>query len=387
MILFNEGLPRSGKSHDAVKSHIIPAVAAGRPVVAYIEGLDPEKVSLVAGVAPDIGRTLITILRREDVAEIWRHVPKDSLVVIDEVQNFWPASRQAPRDELSKFVSEHGHDGLDIVLMGQSLADVHNIWRRRVSQKVVFTKMEAVGAASRYTWVAFKASSPGKFQETQKGPMLGTAYDPVIFECYKSHNEGTLNKETYVDSRANLLKSPLFRFGLPVMLLALLLGSVFLYRTFWGGGLVHSTTKQSIPSSAVVAQSPVPVSDVLNGQQAPFAPGVVYPGAYSRMGPNGQPMKERDWADRLFERLEGARVIYFNRGGRLDEHQPRLNNIWLQLPGTHGNSIISLNALQAAGIEVTYDQSGRDRYIVAKLKERTALVGEGVMTFEKGIFK
>lgn len=381
MILFNEGLPRSGKSHDAVKNHIVPAVKAGRYVVAYVEGLDPEKVGIVAGVGPEVGAELVKVLTRDEAAEVWKYCGKDALVVIDEAQNFWPTGRQPLSPELTRFVAEHGHDGLDILLMGQAIVDVHPTWRRRVSQKVVFVKMEAVGAANRYTWVAYKASSPEKFKETQKGPMLGECYDPSIFECYRSHNEGTENKETYVDPRANLLKSPLFRYGLPLMLAGLVFGGLFLYRALWGGGLVDATTKKT----------PAAANDAMNVQPAPvgaYPPGAYPPGAYpSRMGPGGQPMKDKDWADRLFERLEGARVVYFNQGGRLSEHSGRMNNIWLQLPGTHGATIISLHALQAAGIEVSYDKTGKDRYIVAKLKDRTALVGEGIKPSESGVFK
>ncbi|MFT3847858.1 MAG: zonular occludens toxin domain-containing protein [Propionivibrio sp.] len=224
MIIFNEGLPRSGKSHDAVKSHVFPAVRAGRRVVAYIEGLNPEKIAAAVGVEAETVKGLITVLTRDDVPEIWKHCGKDAIVVIDEAQNYWPSQRQPLKPEMQRFIAEHGHDGLDIVLMGQCLSDVHPAWRRRVSQKVVFTKMEAVGQATRYTWISYKASSPEKFHESQKGPLLGESYDPVVFECYKSHNDGTENKDTYKDPRGNIFNSAAFRYGLPIALLAIFYG-------------------------------------------------------------------------------------------------------------------------------------------------------------------
>ncbi|RNK90483.1 hypothetical protein C9400_18860, partial [Xanthomonas vasicola pv. vasculorum] len=34
MLVFNEGVPRAGKSYDAVKHHILPAIKKGRRVFA-----------------------------------------------------------------------------------------------------------------------------------------------------------------------------------------------------------------------------------------------------------------------------------------------------------------------------------------------------------------
>ncbi|RWA38908.1 hypothetical protein C5H14_11335 [Xylella fastidiosa] len=39
MLVFNEGVPRSGKSYDAVKHHILPALREGRRVYARLNGL------------------------------------------------------------------------------------------------------------------------------------------------------------------------------------------------------------------------------------------------------------------------------------------------------------------------------------------------------------
>lgn len=381
MIIFNEGLPRSGKSHDAVKSHIFPAVKAGRAVVAYIEGLDPEAVCVSVGVDPDVGCSLFTILTREQVPDIWKYAVKDSLIVIDEVQNFWPTGRQPLNAEMTRFIAEHGHDGQDIIIMGQALIDVHPAWRRRVSQKVVFTKMEAVGAATRYTWVSYKASAPEKFQVSQKGPVLGEKYDPRVFECYKSHNEGTENKETYVDPRANLLKSPAFRYGLPIILAAMVFGGWFLYRSFWGGGLVEATTKKNAPSSAT-ASSALPAAPVHQVNQA-------MPGQQQR----GAGQAPKDWSDRLFERLENARVIYFNSDVTRGRYWRRpgvaeiseLNDVWLEVRGSGVNHIISLSALRMAGISVQYDKSGHDRYVVVTYKDKTALIGEGLRVESSGM--
>ena len=317
------------------------------------------------------------VLTREDVPEIWKHVEKDALIVIDEAQNFWPTQRQPLKPELTKFVAEHGHDGLDILLMGQCLVDVHPTWRRRVSQKVVFTKMEAVGQANRYQWVAYKASSPEKWHESQKGPLLGEPYDPVVFECYKSHNDGTENKDTYVDPRANLLKGKLFRVGVPGMLVAMALGGWFLWRAFYGGGLVAATTKNA------------PKSEQATTVAAPAASNPAYQNGQVR-GYAQQPQK--DWSDRLFERLEGARLVYWRvnreiaKPGLWRQYDYVLDDLLLDVSGNGVRHQINLQALIAAGIEVVYDRSGKSRYLVMKYKDKVVLVSEGISSGNGAMF-
>lgn len=48
MLIFHEGLPGSGKSYEALVSHIIPRLKDGRTVDAYIEGLNFEKIAELA---------------------------------------------------------------------------------------------------------------------------------------------------------------------------------------------------------------------------------------------------------------------------------------------------------------------------------------------------
>jgi zona occludens toxin len=47
-ILFYEGLPGAGKSYEAMATQIIPFLQKGREVVAYIEGLDHERIAVAA---------------------------------------------------------------------------------------------------------------------------------------------------------------------------------------------------------------------------------------------------------------------------------------------------------------------------------------------------
>lgn len=62
--------------------------------------------------------------------------------------------------------------------MGQDLRDCHALWKRRVSQKVLFTKLDALGMDKRYSWKLFKAVSGEKFEKVATGTGI---YDPKYF--------------------------------------------------------------------------------------------------------------------------------------------------------------------------------------------------------------
>ncbi len=232
-IHFNEGLPRSGKSYSAVKDYILPALEKGRMVYAHIDGLNHEVIAAMVGVTVERCREQLISLSAEDLREIWTKVTNDSLVVVDEVQNYFPHGREKLRPEMMKFITEHGHLGLDILLMGQDMKDVHAVWRRRVTQKVFFLKMEGVGAAGRYQWKCYKATAPEKWQLVKQSPMLGDVYEPKYFPCYSSFDPATENTSgTFHDKRAVLWNSSMFKVWVPAALVAGCVGAWYISGVF-----------------------------------------------------------------------------------------------------------------------------------------------------------
>jgi len=260
MITFYEGLPRSGKSFSAMRDEIIPALQAGRAVVAYIEGIDHEKIAAVSGVDLSRCEALLIALTRDQVAEWWKHTPNDALVVLDEAQNFWPARRQPLGPEITREVAEHGHKGLDIILMGQLLKDVHSLWRHRVERKLYFLKKTALGKPDSYSCTISTAIPDG---DTIKFVTVSTndyTYDPKYFGTYKSHTDGTNNKATKVDDRVVIWNRPLFRKWLPIAGVVALFLAYYVYNLFHGGlekGLVKDKPQ---PISEKVIKSPPPSS-------------------------------------------------------------------------------------------------------------------------------
>lgn len=210
MIVFNEGLPRSGKSYDVVKNHILPALAAGRPVFARLNGLDePASRQVIAGHLKMDSATLDSLLfhlssnevRGTFVAEKnaqgdWT-IPdrlKDALCVIDECHGFYVASREAINPAIEEFFALIGQNGGDVVLMTQFYRRLHSSVRGRIERKNLFQKLTAVGMDKRYNVTRYHALGPEKFE---KIGVETYPYDPAIFPMYKGYADGSTNREVY----------------------------------------------------------------------------------------------------------------------------------------------------------------------------------------------
>lgn len=235
MIIFHEGLPRSGKSYEAVVMQIIPMLKKGRKVFAYIEGLNHQKIAELCEITEEECRELLIQINREDVLKIYDVVENDSFVVIDELQNFFPSGRAKLDDKMTQLITEHGHRGLDILCMGQSLADCHNMWKRRTERKISFLKLSMVGKANSYKWTAYQGMPNGKGDVQYTKTNSGTRkYEEKYFGSYKSHTDGTENTDNHEDDRNNIFKSSIFTFWLPVFLVVLGV-AVYYISQFFGG--------------------------------------------------------------------------------------------------------------------------------------------------------
>lgn len=266
MIIYHEGRPRSGKSYEACIKRIIPALKQGRKVFAYIEGLNHEKFAEVTGLLLDRVKELLIQITVDQVKTIYDHIENDSLVIIDEIQDFFPSDRSKLTPEITTFVTQHGHRGLDIVLMGQDYRDTHSLWKRRIDQLYQFTKQDAVGRPNKYTWTSykFKGDKPIKLNS-------GTGeYQPKYFGLYASHTADTENKETYNDDRANVLKNSALRYGVGGAVLAAVLGVYYLYRVFTGEAAMVKTdhiSQNHLEAVPVTTANPIPAPVVVNGEQ------------------------------------------------------------------------------------------------------------------------
>ncbi|QCX48947.1 zonular occludens toxin domain-containing protein [Ralstonia pseudosolanacearum] len=286
MLIVHEGLPGAGKTFEAVVKRLIPALQKGRKVYARINGLDHEKIAEAAGLDKATVDALLFEIPESRVMQ-WNEIAEnDSLVILDEAQNFWPhgSARNMPQDQI-KAIAEHRHRGLDVVLMCQVLqgaGGVHPVWVNRVDQKIVFEKLNARGKDSKYKWTAYKGLHNGtkiKFEQINKGT---EGYDPKYFGTYASHQAATENTETYKDARTNVWNNPVLKRWLPLFGIALVVALWWLWHMFRGGGFEQSlnaghkveskTTVVSTPASSVAAvAAPASAVQVNVGQAQPPA--------------------------------------------------------------------------------------------------------------------
>jgi len=248
MIIFHEGLPGSGKSYEAAVNQIIPALKKGRHVYAYIEGLNRVKFAQVTALPLERVTELLHQITKEQVRDIQNHVQNDAMVVIDELQDFFPVTKTALDDGITEFVTQHRHRGIDIVCMGQDHRDCHLLWKRRIDSLITFVKRDAVGMPNAYTWTTHKLYA-GKFKKLRSGK--GT-YDKKYFGLYASHSDGVSSIDAHVDDRTNVFKSALFKSWFP------LFGVVLAYAIYYLWGYMHGTNK--------------PVSVVTTVQTKPYQP-------------------------------------------------------------------------------------------------------------------
>lgn len=228
MIVFHEGLPGSGKSYEAAVMHILPTLKRGRRVVTNIEGINHAKFAELSGLPQNIVEMLLVCIYGPDdlgvderiqyqKQQILEQSGKDALIIIDEIQNLFPSERNKLDPDWSRYITEHRHDGLDIVLMGQDRRDCHAMWRRRIQRVITFNKLVAVGKPNSYRWECLEATRPEKYNRTSSGIRK---YESQYFGLYKSHTEGTKNTDVYADERANVLNNKSLRFGVPAFVFA-----------------------------------------------------------------------------------------------------------------------------------------------------------------------
>ncbi|MBH0025905.1 hypothetical protein I6F53_02830 [Pseudoalteromonas sp. SWN29] len=249
MIIFHEGLPGSGKSYEALAKHIIPSLKKGRKVYARLNGFNHEKVSELTGKTVEELKVLYTEITEEQVHTVYELVENDSLLVLDELQNFFPSGRQKLSDEMTQFIAEHRHRGMDIICMGQALADCHTTWKRRIERKITFLKLSMVGMDKKYKWEMYQGSINGVkgdvvFKKIKSGV---EKYDTAYFGSYLSHQQTTDNVDVYSDDRVNIFKSKQFIFYLPVFFALLAFAIYFLSGLFSGDTeMVNTKSKEPI---------------------------------------------------------------------------------------------------------------------------------------------
>ena len=256
MLIFHEGIPRSGKTYEAIAKHLLPAQQQGRHCYVRIDALHFAQLAELAHISLATCQAILHPLDAAQIPELDKiAIPVGAFLIIDELQNYFPDSRKPLSAEMTRFVAEHDHQGLDIVFMGQDLKDCHKIWRRRVNTKINFTKLDMLGAGNHYHWSLSKAIGPEKFKQVSAGK---TAYNKAIFGSYKSFEAGAETAQRYADALQSIWANVAFRKWIPCFLSILAMALYYLYDVFQGGRLERSLIGNKTTTLSVTA-TPHPI--------------------------------------------------------------------------------------------------------------------------------
>ncbi|MDE1493936.1 hypothetical protein KKJ25_02885 [Xenorhabdus bovienii] len=247
------GVPGSGKSHECVKSVILPAYLLGRRIVTNIDGINPDAirdyaVKLSKGKDPTLGEIITVTDEQVMQGGFFPYKRNDEegyscsdsfcragdLICLDEVWRFWSSDKDMTNEHKS-FIAEHRHftdpdTGLccDLALMNQHPDTVARFIKTRIETSYKMIKLVMIGAKSRYRVDVYTGV---KLYKSNRTTSYQNKYDKNIFKLYHSYNGGKGNEVT-VDSRQNIFSQTklwVFIFGL---LLLLSCSGYFIYAFF-----------------------------------------------------------------------------------------------------------------------------------------------------------
>lgn len=276
------GLPRHGKTYNAVKEQILTALRAGRRVVTNVPLVADEIAA-----RGDLNGEIIALdndeLKRDPASslaactggavcvfdELWRHLPQG--LRQKDVDSAWPT-----------LFAEHGHQVdeqgrmTQIVLITQDLSQLAAWARVLVERTVVISKLNAVGSSNRFRSAVYSGAVTGTAPPVSKRISEEySTYDPAIFACYVSRTksdaaQGVKVDERALDGRGSLWRHPMFRYVLPAAAIAGVWGLWRVVSFFTAEPVDDGATMAAVSSPSPSATSPrrVPdgrVSGVLRG--------------------------------------------------------------------------------------------------------------------------
>lgn len=388
MLVFNEGVPRSGKSYDTVKNHILPALKKGRHVWARLNGIEePEKRQRIADylqlprerieellhhvVTKDVV-AIFQCFRDQETGE-WRIADhfKNALIVVDEVHEFYVNERKPLDPAVEAFWALLGQNGGDAVILTQWLNRTHSAVKARIEKKHSFQKLSAVGMEGKYLQTYYQTVAAGKFEKIGSETK---AYDPEIFPLYRGYADGATNVEVYKEGGTNVWKAMAAK-GVIYGIVAIV-GLVGLLGFFLSGGegLFEGEKAQQQAQHAKPVRHDEPVASYsLDGRYLGIEGGPAVP------LPPPDPLADLSAEQRYVAELASkgrirlaARVEISGREWGAVEWVDQAGNV---------QEFLDVDALRALGFEATFHKYGLrlsagDHVLVATPWPRTVVVRE-----------
>jgi zona occludens toxin len=254
------GKPGGGKSYEAVKNHIIPAIKSGRRVVTNL----PLQVEHFVSVYGDHVRELIVLVkydyhdygnqkpfsRIEDWLEHqdWKNEQGQGvLFAIDEAHLSLP-SRMAKGSgvditKVLEFLSMHRHYGFDVLLITQNFKKIHADIRDMIQLVYRCIKKSMFGQDDQYIIKVHEGVTTTVVNTDER------AYEPYVFKFYKSHTKS--DKQIVEATTVDVI--PWWKSGL--MKGAMAFGVLFLFMVVWLISIVFSDDEEI--KTAKVINEPV----------------------------------------------------------------------------------------------------------------------------------
>lgn len=316
------GLPGSGKSYGVVENVIIPALESGRHIITNI----PLKLGRLTDDFPQGKVTMFDNREAEEdptFFDLERH-PAGVIWVIDEAWRFWKSGAKSvnmPQCQ-KEFFTEHRHnvgpDGRtnEIVLVTQDLAQLAAFVRGLVEETYRAVKLTAIGQKNKYRIDVYMGAATGQKPGKPMRQLYGQ-YKPEIYQYYKSHTRNKTDfaagMEEKADDRANVLKHPLIRLGIPLAIIIAVVAVSRVYSYFnpdqeASPSEVTQPDSKASPSGRSVPRSSGPVQVVK----------AVYPPRYQQqqryeIEPGWLPLSDK-W--RIVGEVNGIYWIWGERGTR-----------------------------------------------------------------------
>ena len=285
------GVMGSGKSYEVVSGPLLDAVAAGRRVVTNVDGVNEDAIHEYLhekrGVPVDRLGSIVHVRTDDLLSEGFFPVENEGadgatvipgfvlpgdLLVVDEAWKLWASDKKITKEHMAFFRMHrhfvHPETGVacDVVLMIQSISDLHRSIKAVIELSFRMVKLKSVGAPSRYRVEMYET-----YRQTQ-GTRTGTfvrKYRAEIFPLYKSY-AGQGGKESVVDVRQNVFARKSLWFVAAGVFVLGGVGVWAAWRFFDGGshragssaasGAVHASA--SVAASGPAKVSPPRTSDV-----------------------------------------------------------------------------------------------------------------------------
>lgn len=222
MIAIVSGLPGSGKTLNAIKQYILPALKRGRSVYTNIDGLNKLAISI------NLDMSLVDIeanLRcQESTGETWapttakiKALPAGCLIVIDEAQIYWNnrAYSSSENMELLPHLQKHRHYGQDIIFLTQNIDQLDVGIRRLTQAHYRLAKLVNAGLDKTVKVKVF----PDAMGSEQFAPMSTIVWriDKTIYPLYRSYNDNVQGEQKPIIGNV-ILKNPKFIFAVVVVI-------------------------------------------------------------------------------------------------------------------------------------------------------------------------